>query len=306
VRAGVRDLLDDLGGLSDLVSAGDRVAIKINLVGGTHFQPPPGVPAVESYMTHPEVVRALGELLRDAGARELYIVEAIYEPQAFSLFGYDAVAAALGASLVDLNSPGQGGEFGSAPVGAGAFVYDSIAVNHLLNEVDAFISVTKMKCHYNAGVTLSMKNLVGILPISHYRLQGEDWWRSAVHGANHETPSRLPRIIVDLNRARPVHLAVIDGIKAAEGGEVPRGSFNPVTPGVLIAGKNAVATDAVAAAAMGFDPTIEPPSAPFLHGDNHLNLSRAVGLGTNRLEEIAVVGASIDDVRTPFEPASYM
>jgi uncharacterized protein (DUF362 family) len=64
-------------------------------------------------------------------------------------------------------------------------------------------------------------------------------------------------VILDLNRARPVHLALIDGIKTAEGGDAPRGSFNPVQPGVLIAGKDPVAADAVATAAMGFDPTVE-------------------------------------------------
>ena len=60
VRDRLRGLLDGLGGLDDIVSAGKRVAIKVNLVGGTHFEPPPGVLAVESYLTHPELVRALG------------------------------------------------------------------------------------------------------------------------------------------------------------------------------------------------------------------------------------------------------
>jgi uncharacterized protein (DUF362 family) len=151
-----------------------------------------------------------------------------------------------------------------------------------------------------------MKNLVGIVPVSHYRLGGDHWWRSALHGADHETPSRIPRVIVDLNRARPVHLAVIDGIMTGEGGEAPRGTFAPVAPGILIAGKNAVATDAVAAATMGFDPLAEPPTPPFLRGDNHLSLARSLGLGTNRLEEISVVGASIDDVRFQFSPAQSM
>jgi uncharacterized protein (DUF362 family) len=113
-------------------------------------------------------------------------------------------------------------------------------------------------------------------------------------------------VILDLNRARPIHLAVIDGIKTGEGGEVPRGTFNPVQPGMLIAGKNPVSTDAVATAAMGFDPTVEPPHAPFLRGDNYLNLARELGMGTNRLDEIEVVGASIDDVRYEFKPSERM
>jgi len=72
---------------------------------------------------------------------------------------------------------------------------------------------------------------------------------------------------------------------------------------VLIAGKDPVATDAVAIAVMGFDPTVNPPAVPFLRGDNYLNMAYELGLGTNRLEEIEVAGASIDDVRYEFEPS---
>lgn len=191
-------------------------------------------------------------------------------------------------------------------VGEGWLIYENFTLNHILEEVDVFVSVAKMKCHFNCGVTLSMKNLIGLVPVNRYRLSEEDWWRSALHGPGDEARTRLPRVIIDLNRVRPIHLALIDGIKAAEGGEVPRGTFNPVEPGVLIAGKDPVATDAAAAAVMGFDPTINPPAVPFLRSDNHLNLAYELGLGTNRLEEIEVVGASIDDVRYEFEPSWRM
>jgi uncharacterized protein (DUF362 family) len=141
------------------------------------------------------------------------------------------------------------------------------------------------------------------MPVSEYRLSPDDWWRSAAHGTAEEVGTRLPRVIVDLNLARPIHLALIDGIKTAEGGEVPRGSFAPVAPGVLLAGKNAVATDAVATAVMSFDPRADYPASPFLHAENHLNLAAALGLGTNRLAAIEVVGEAIEDVRFPFHPS---
>jgi uncharacterized protein (DUF362 family) len=302
----VQALLDGLGGLDDMVSSGDRVAIKVNLTGGTHFTPPFGVTATESYLTHPQVVRALGELLRDAGARELFIVEGVYDEESYHLFGYQEVAKALDATLIDLNNSYPHSGFTSTPVGEGAFIYDTFSFNPILEEIDAFVSVAKMKCHFECGVTHSMKNLIGLVPVEQYRLDGTHWWRSALHGQGDETQARLPRVILDLNRARPIHLALIDGIKTAEGGEVPRGTFHPVQPGVLIAGKNPVATDAVATAVMGFDPTVEPPAPPFLRGDNYLNLAHGVGLGTNRLEEIEVVGASIDEVVSQFEPSWEM
>jgi len=303
VRQRVRMLIDGIGGLEDVIRSGDRVAIKVNLTGGTKWEPPAGVSATESYITHPEVVRALGELLRDAGASQLFIVEAVYDNKSYQLWGYEEVAKAIDATLLDLNNTGPYESFALTPVGAGWFIYENFVSNHILKEVDAFISVAKMKCHWSCGVTLSMKNLVGLVPARYYRLKREHYHSSALHGRDDEFKTRLPRVIIDLNRARPIHLALIDGIKTAEGGEGPwHETFNPVEPGVLIAGKDPVATDAVATAAMGFDPVVGPPFAPFLRGDNHLNLAYSMGLGTNRLEEIQVVGAAIDEVRYTFSP----
>jgi uncharacterized protein (DUF362 family) len=189
-------------------------------------------------------------------------------------------------------------------VGEDWFIYPEFVFNRILEEVDAFISVPKMKCHWNAGVTHSMKNLVGLVPVVNYRAAPDHLYRSGMHGPSEETPARLPRVIVDLNRARPIDLALIDGIKTAEGGEGPWiGTLAPVEPGVLLAGKDPVATDAVATAAMDFDPTEVRTHAPFLQGDNHLNIAHEWGLGTNRLEEIEVVGLPVQDVVHKFAPS---
>lgn len=305
LRQEVRDLLDSLGGLDDLVSPGDRVAIKVNLTGGTTIKPISGVSPIESYVTHPEVVRALGEALRDAGARELLIVEAVYEEASYRLWGYHDLAEALDATLIDLNSPHPHSDFSRVPVGEGWFIYQDFAFHPILQEIDVFVSVAKMKCHWSCGVTHSMKNLIGLVPASHYRLDPTHAHRSALHGRGDEFKTRLPRVIIDLNRARPIHLALIDGIKTAEAGEGPwiKG-MAPVEPGLLVAGRDPVATDAVATAIMGFDPTAAPPTAPFLRSDNHLHLARLAGLGTNRLEEIDVVGPAIEEVGYTFRPAS--
>ncbi|MFL7810707.1 MAG: DUF362 domain-containing protein [Anaerolineae bacterium] len=303
IYAQVRDLLDAIGGLGDIVSSGDRVAIKVNLTGGTSVQPLRGVSAIESYITHPEVVRALGQLLRDAGARELLIVEAVYEWASYVEWGYVDIADAIGAQLIDLNDTDPYDDFSETAVGEGSFIYDRFTFNHVLEDVNAFVSVSKMKNHYCCGVTHTMKNLIGLVPMRSYRLGARDNSRTAFHGEGDTFGTRLPRVIMDLNRARPIHLGLIDGIKTTQGGEGPWiGTMSPIAPGVLIAGKDVVATDAVATAAMGYDPTIEPPNPPFLRSDNHLNLAYELGLGTNRLDEIEVVGPSIDDIKTKFEP----
>jgi uncharacterized protein (DUF362 family) len=305
VRRQVRELIDGIGGLDDLIKGRPRVAIKVNLTGGTNSKAFPGASPIESFVTHPEVVRALGEAVREAGARELLIVEAVYERASYSQWGYDAIAKDLDATLVDLNDPHPYAEFATVAVGQNSFVYESFLLNHMLEEVDTFISIAKMKCHWIAGVTLSMKNLVGLVPLQHYRRDPKDTYRSLFHGAEQETGTRVPRIVIDLNRARPIHLSLLDGIKTVDGGEGPWiETMGAVAPGVLIAGKNPVATDAVATAVMGFDPRGTYPNAPFVHGDNHLNLAADLKLGTNRLDEIEVVGAKIDEVRHRFKPAA--
>lgn len=304
IREHVETMLDGLGGLGDVISNGDRVAIKTNLTGGTGVRPLAGVSAIESYITHPEIVRALGELARDAGAREILIVEAIYDWGSYQLWGYEEVAESLDATLIDLNDTDPYTDFAKTPVPDGGRIYEQFTFNHVLEDVDVFMSVAKMKCHWCCGVTHTMKNLIGLVPAKHYRLSNQHNHRSAFHGPSDDYESagtRLPRIILDLNQARPIHLGLIDGVKTTEAGEGPWiEGIAPVEPGVLFAGKNPVATDAVATAAMGFDPAADSLVEPFVRSDNHLQMAYELGLGTNQLEDIEIVGASLDDVRHEF------
>jgi uncharacterized protein (DUF362 family) len=300
----MRTMLDSLGGLGDVVKSGDRVAIKVNLTGGTYWEGKVrGLPGVDTFVTHPEVVRALGQLVRDAGAKELYIVEAVYGWDSFVVWGYEEVAEDLDATLVDLNSTHPYDDYATTAVPGGGEIYQDFTFNHILEDIDVFMSVSKMKCHYTCGVTHTMKNLVGLVPAQFYQLSSEHNHRSAFHGPDDESAGhRVPRIIVELNKARPIHFGVIDGIKTTEAGEGPWiKAMAPVEPHVLFAGKDVVATDAVATAAMDFDPTASAMSKPFVRADNHLELASQAGLGTHRLDEIEVVGEAIANIKYPFK-----
>ena len=303
ITAEVHKLIDELGGLTDVVKPGDAVAIKVNLTGGLTAGQLPGVSPIESFITHPEVVRALVLEVKAVGAKEIYIVESAYEPESFTKWGYDSLAADTGAVLVNLTNSDPFKDFVEVAVGPNSYIYPSFIFNQVLRDVNVFMSVSKMKSHTLAGVSHTMKNLYGLVPYRFYRLSSQDKYRSAFHGAPEETKSRLPRVIMDINRARPIHFSLIDGIKAIQGAEGPWGKgAADIAPGVLLAGKNALATDAVATAVMGHDPTAEYPTPPFLRCDNHLNLAAKLGLGTNRLEAIQVLGATIAEVKTPFTP----
>ena len=301
----VRTMLDALGGLGDVVKSGDRVAIKTNLTGGVHWEGAVrGMTGIDTFITHPEVVRALGKLVLDAGAKELLIVEAVYEWDSFVVWGYEDVAQELGATLMDLNGTEPYSDYATVPIRGGGEIYQEFTFNHVLEEIDVFMSVSKMKCHATCGVTHTMKNLVGLVPAQFYRLDKNHSHRSGFHGPDEKSAGhRVPRVIVELNKARPIHFGLVDGIKTTDGGEGPWYELTPVTPNVLIAGKNGVATDAVATAAMDFDPAAASMSAPYVRADNHLQLAYEAGLGTHRLEDIVVVGESIANVKYKFNGA---
>jgi hypothetical protein len=74
---------------------------------------------------------------------------------------------------------------------------------------------------------------------------------------------------------------------------------------VIAAGFNALSTDAVAAAVMGFDPRAPHYTAPFETRENHLLLAEQAGLGTADLNRIEVRGLRIADARTPFRSSAY-
>lgn len=279
-----------LGGLQDIVRPDSTVVIKVNLTGRTHRENVLNIVPINTYVTHPQIVKALVRQVKKAGAGNVFIVEAVTQRESFRELGYERIASETGAILLDLNEPYPYMDFTEVPVKPAGFVYQSFVVNRIIETADVLISVSKMKSHYLAGVTHTMKNLFGLVPYRFYRLKEEHWYRSAFHGTSEQVRSRLPRVIVDLARARRIDYGVVDGIFTVEGGEGPWVSrINPIQPGVLIAGKNCVAVDAVAASLMNVDPMGTYPSPPFLHCDNHLNIAREAGLGTNHPHEIDVL-----------------
>ena len=99
----------------------------------------------------------------------------------------------------------------------------------------------KMKTHHWVGVTLSMKNLFGLMPGIVY-----GWPKNVFHWAGLE-PS-----ILDINATVKPHLAIVDGIVGMEGDGPIMGTPKPA--GVLVMGRDLPAVDATAARIMGIDP----------------------------------------------------
>ena len=111
----------------------------------------------------------------------------------------------------------------------------------LFKEVDWIVSVAKMKTHHMAGVTLSMKNLFGVMPGIYY-----GWPKNVLHHAGIENS------ILDINATLKPNFAIVDGIVGMEGDGPIMG--DPKKVGVLVMGRNLAAVDATCCRIMGIDP----------------------------------------------------
>jgi len=330
LTAALRQCFDLIGGVDQLVR-NKTVTIKINLTGGD-FKNFLDRPVGETYLTHPATVMALTPLLFGAGATRVRIVEAI--PVRTGLedglvkAGWDVNAlTALGkVEYENTRNLGSGTAYATLPVPFGGYMFSALNVNHCYHDTDVLISLCKLKRHVTNGITLSMKNLFGMAP---YALYG-----SAAGTAGNETAtatlqplhspndrvklpglkadaswrdpySRVPRVVVDACAARPIDLAIIDGITAMTSGEGPWAVKQPevkvTTPGILIAGRNPVSTDAVGTAVMGYNPRTARMTHPFDKGDNFLLLAEQAGLGSADLAQIDVRGLTIEKAHYQYD-----
>lgn len=213
------------------------------------------------------VVEGVVEFLMQNGLENIVIGEGSGFADTFEAFkaaGMDRVAEKWKVKLLDLNRDAFVEVHPPNPLALRRVKLAKTALESTI------VSVPKLKVHRLATVTLGLKNMMGAL---------------AHKGTMHN--GHLSRNIADLASVLKPRLTVIDGIVAGEGHET---SGNPVKMDLVIAGVDPVAVDAVGAAVMGINP----------EEVDHLVLAEKKGLGTCRLEEIEVLGESIDRVKRKF------
>lgn len=325
-------MFDQIGGAAKLVR-NRTVTIKLNLTGspGLRFQ---GKALGVTHYTHPATVMAMVQTLDEAGARRIRLVESAWGTggpleeylldSGWNVRGLKSLSKKV--EFENTNALGLGKRYSRLKVPNGGHVFPSFDLNHSYEDTDVFVSMAKLKNHATCGVTLSMKNCFGITPASIY---GDD---AGVDGPN-EKPAkgrldvchtgkrqpaksaapendaassrepgfRMPRIVADLAATRPIDIAFIDGIETISGGEGPWiRDIKLAKPGVLILGTNAVTTDTVATAVMGYDPRAKRGVKPFENCDNTLLLAEVLGVGSADLSRIEVRGTPIAKVRYQF------
>jgi hypothetical protein len=335
VRKQLAAAIDLSGGIGPLLK-GKTVTVKLNLTGGGG--PMNGLPAYQTYQVHPHAVAALCALLAEAGAKQICVVESCYfrEPpeKALKALGWD-VDAILAAgdrrvAIENTRNRGQWPAYSRLKVPWGGFLYPAFDVNSRYEKTDVFISLAKLKDHNNGGITVAAKNMFGMPPLSLYggEAPSEDTLTARMeifHDRSRAVPAgvpaevgralpagrpvwqyRVPRIIADCVGARPIDLAVIDGVQTVTGGEGPWiEGLRPASPKLLLVGRNPVCTDAVCAAVMGYRPDAAHFEYPF-QGENHLRLLAQAGVGTCDLKRIETRGLPVSEAKFPFRsPAAH-
>jgi uncharacterized protein (DUF362 family) len=275
VPTAVREAVRLAGGLK--IGDGDTVLIKPNAKN----QAPPGYGIV----TDVAVIEPLVEMSLEKGAKGITIADGAAYPSgsyhtfsAFETMGVTKLAKKRGLDLVDLNS------YDSIDLDVPeGLVLDKVRVGRAVTQADFLINVPVLKTHQDTLLSNCVKNIgVGV--------------------ACREEKKRLHRLgideaLLDVFSVVKPQFNVVDALVCIEGNgpNFPPGKPRPL--GLVLAGEDGVAVDAVCARLIGVDP----------FEVKHLRLAHDRGIGLADLGQIEVLGERLEDVATVFErPSTFI
>jgi len=246
----VKKAVDGLGGFRKFVKKGGKVVIKPNLawIRGPET----------AANTNPQVLTAVIKLCKAAGAGSIVVFDHACDngPAAFRESGAEKVTSGLGVRLISGHNHSLYKRI-SIPKGK---VLKSDECARLLLDADCFINVPIAKVHGGAGITASMKNMMGA-----------NWNRQAWH------QNGLDQCIADYSTAVKADLIILDALRIllTRG---PKGPGQTKDVGQVIASTDPVAIDAYAATLLGKNPS----------SIGHVTAAAALGVGQMDLKKVSV------------------
>jgi uncharacterized protein (DUF362 family) len=248
----VRAAVGALGGMGKFVKRGDVVFVKPNM--GWARKPD------QAATTNPEVVAEVARLCREAGAREVRVMDhAVDRPDSLLLRmnGIEEAVKKVGGRTSFASSSALY-ERVALPKGK---ALSSVDVMRDLRRADVFINVPIAKVHNSTRLTLGIKNMLGIV-----------WDRGAFHRS-----ASLDQAMVDLIAQVRPHLTILDAVRILLSNG-PKGPGRTEDRGLIVAGTDPVAMDAYGVSLFGMKAgQIE-----------HIRLAAAAGLGEMDLRRIKV------------------
>lgn len=254
--AATRAAVELLGGISRFVKKGNKVVIKPNM----SFPVPPE----RASNTHPEVVSTLAAMCKEAGASRVLILDNPLAPeeQCLEQSGIADSCKVIDDKMVHMVTDSSRYVEREIPDA------QSLPRTDIMKDVadaDVLIAAPVAKSHSGAGVSLSMKGMMGLI-----------YNRMVMHRLDlHET-------IVDLASLLKPHLVVIDGTRVLSTNG-PGGPGKVLKMDTVIASADMVAADAYAVSAFEWYGKKYAPSQI-----KHIREAHKRGLGRMDVENLAI------------------
>lgn len=227
--------------------------------------------------THPLLVCAAVECFRRLGAKNVLVGEGPGHQRDTELVlmesGFKEELRHLKIPFVDLNRD----ELVATTLLANYTAMKRLWFPRTLLEAGFVVSMPKVKTHHWSGVTLSMKNMFGVVPGAKY-----GWPKNILHWRG------IQECILDVCATVPVHFVIADAIVAMEGNGPLNGNPRPLNRIVLA--DDPVAADATCARLMGLDAT----------RITHIRIG-AQFLGNASIERIDQLAETVSVPANPFE-----
>jgi uncharacterized protein (DUF362 family)/Pyruvate/2-oxoacid:ferredoxin oxidoreductase delta subunit len=255
VKAAIRTMCDSLPELKNQLKSGLHVHIKPNMLSAAEPE--------LAVTTHPTVVQAVIEYIQQVDVKITFgdSPAGISRPIEYywEKTGFKDVAAKTGAQLVSFERK----EVVERQIGKKKYY-----IAKVIADADMVINVCKLKTHGLTLMTGAVKNMFGSIP-------------GVRKGEFHKLAPKVhsfSEVLVDVFQAAKPTFSVMDAVIGMEGSGPSSGT--PKKFGFLLASKDAVALDTVAAHIMGFNP----------HEIETSVLAARRGLGCNDFNDIEFFG----------------
>jgi len=264
VRKAVEACLAPLGGLESVVSGGDRVLVKLNLLSAKSPE--------AAVTTHPAIVKATVELVQELGAIPVLgdspgggSTAASYKAL-LEKTGIQAVIDKTGCEIVRFDEAKRE----VAP--AKAKTFKKLTLAKAVTEADVIIGLPKLKTHTLTYYTGAVKLLYGYIP---------GLFKTEYHLHTANDINLFADLLLDIHETYPPALTLMDAIVGMEGAGPSNGK--PRKIGLVLSSKSCTALDYVAVTIAGFDPMSVPT----------VRLAQERRVGPARLEDVRIYGERV-------------
>ena len=241
-----------LGGMKKYVKPNQTVVVKPNIGWDTNME--------SGANTNPQLVARIVEHCLSAGAKTVYVFDHTINEwtRTYSNSGIEKAAKDAGAKIVSGNSESY---YHPVTIKNGKILKNG-KVHELILESDVFINVPVLKTHGGSTLTISMKNLMGVM-------WDRRWWHD----------NDLHQCIADFASEIKPSLNVVDAYRVMKRNG-PRGVSltDVVEMKSLIISEDMVAADAAAAKLIGKEP----------EQIGHIRIANEMGVGTSDLTKLAI------------------